>query len=76
MVLAGDLMRAEYAKTMNSVLLVLDKQQEQLICLTLDGATNIQGKQVIKMMACRPKAFLLELLLWNSCVSVAGGECW
>jgi hypothetical protein len=23
-----------------------------MICLTLDGATNIQGKQVINMMAC------------------------
>jgi hypothetical protein len=43
---------------MNDVLLVLGKQQ--LICLTLDGATNIQGKQVINMMACGPKAFFLE----------------
>ncbi len=31
-----------------------------MICLTLDGATNIQGKQVINMMACGPMAFFLE----------------
>jgi hypothetical protein len=31
-----------------------------MICLTLDGATNIQGKQVINMMACDPMAFFLE----------------
>ena len=43
---------------MNDVLLVLGKQQ--LICLTLDGATNIQGKQVINMMAFGPKAYFLE----------------
>ncbi len=43
---------------MNDVLLVLGKQP--LICLTLDGTTNIQGKQVINMTACGPKAYFLE----------------
>jgi hypothetical protein len=52
-------MRAEYTTTMNDVLLALGKQP--LICLTLDGATNIQGKQVINMTACGPKkAYFLE----------------
>ncbi len=31
-----------------------------MICLTLDGATNIQGKQVINMMACGPMGFFLK----------------
>jgi hypothetical protein len=31
-----------------------------MICLTLDGATNIQGKQIINLMACGPMAFFLE----------------
>lgn len=49
----------EYTETMNKVLLSLGKQQ--LICFTLDGATNLQGKQIINMMACIPaKAFFLE----------------
>jgi hypothetical protein len=51
-------MRAEYAVTMNNVLLALDKHS--FICFTLDGATNLQGKQVINMMACGPKPFFLE----------------
>ena len=63
--IAGDLMRAEYTTTMNDVLLVLGKQP--LICLTLDGATNIQGKQVINMMACGPKAYFLEHFTMELC---------
>jgi hypothetical protein len=51
-------MRREYAVTMNDVLLALDKHS--LICFMLDGATNLQGKQVINMMACGPKPFFLE----------------
>jgi hypothetical protein len=43
---------------MNDVLLALGKHS--LICFTLDGATNLQGKQVINMMACGPKPFFLE----------------
>jgi hypothetical protein len=43
---------------MNEVLVALGKQP--LICFTLDGATNLQGKQVINMMACLPKAYFLE----------------
>jgi hypothetical protein len=38
-------MRSEYVvDTMNDVLTVLGKHP-QLICFTLDGATNLQGKQ-------------------------------
>lgn len=44
--IGGSLMRNEYVETMNEVLVALGKQP--LICLTLDGATNLQGKQVIK----------------------------
>jgi hypothetical protein len=56
--IGGELMVHEYTETMNEVLLSLAKQQ--LICFTLDGATNLQGKQIINMMACIPKAFFLE----------------
>jgi hypothetical protein len=35
-------------------------KQLVMICMTLDGATNIQGKQVINMMACGLMAFFLE----------------
>ncbi len=48
----------EYAITMNDVLLALSKHS--LICFMLDSATNLQGKQVINMMACGPKPFFLE----------------
>jgi hypothetical protein len=57
-VIGGSLMRSKYIETMNEVLIVLGKQP--LICFTLDGATNLQGKQVINMMACVPKAYFLE----------------
>jgi len=43
---------------MNDVLLALDKHS--LIYFTLDGVTNLQGKQVINMMACGPKPFILK----------------
>jgi hypothetical protein len=56
--IGGDLLRAEYTETMNEVLLVLGKHP--MICFTLDGATNLLGKQVINMMACGPKAYFLE----------------
>lgn len=56
--IGGSLMRSEYIETMNEVLIVLGKQPQ--ICFTLDGATNLQGKQVINMMACVPKAYFLE----------------
>ena len=51
-------MRSEYVNTMSDVLTVLGKHQ--LICFTLDGATNLRGKQIINMMACVPNAFFLE----------------
>jgi hypothetical protein len=56
--IGGHLMSSEYTETMNEVLLALGNHR--LICFTLDGATNVQGKQVINMMACGPKAYFLE----------------
>jgi hypothetical protein len=47
--IGGDLMQAEYAATMNNVLLALRKHS--LVCFTLDGALNVQVKQAINMMA-------------------------
>ena len=58
MAIDGSLMRNEYVETMNEVLVALGKRP--LICFTLDSATNLQGKQVINMMACVPKAYFLE----------------
>ena len=40
--IGGNLMRAEYVNTMSDVLTVLG--MHQLICFTLNGATNLQGK--------------------------------
>ncbi len=54
----GDLLRLEYTNIMAEV--VRNLKQFVMICLTLDGATNIQGKQIINMMACGPMAFFLE----------------
>jgi hypothetical protein len=56
--ISGELLQAEYAVTMNDVLLALGKHS--LIYFTLDDATNLQRKQVINMMACGPKPFFLE----------------
>ena len=56
--IGGELMMHEYTQTMNEVLLSIGKHP--LVCFTLDGATNMQGKQVINMMACVPKAYFLE----------------
>ncbi len=56
--IGGELMRVEYVVTMNNVLLTLGKHS--LIYFTLDSATNLQGKQIINMMACGPKLFFLE----------------
>ena len=50
---------------MNEVLLSLGKHP--LICFTLDGATNLQGKQIINMMACVPKAYFLEHFTMQLC---------
>jgi hypothetical protein len=57
-VIGGDLMQLEYKNIMFEVMRSL--KQLVMICLTLDGATNIQGKQVINMMACGPMGFFLE----------------
>ncbi len=56
--IGGDLMQLEYKNIMFEVMRSL--KQLVMICLTLDGATNIQGKQVINMMACGPMGFFLE----------------
>ncbi|CAK9226006.1 unnamed protein product [Sphagnum troendelagicum] len=39
---------------------VRNLKQFVMICLTLDGATNVQGKQIINLMACGPMAFFLS----------------
>ena len=57
-VIGGQLIRDEYLYVMNDVLLTLSKMS--LICITLDGATNVHSKQVINMMACSPIAMFLE----------------
>jgi hypothetical protein len=56
--IGGDLMQLEYKNIMFEVMRSL--KQLVMICLTLDGATNIQGKQVINMMACGPMGFFFE----------------
>lgn len=56
--IGGQLMQDEYLYVMNDVLLALSKMS--LICITLDGATKVQGKQVINLMACSPIAMFLE----------------
>jgi hypothetical protein len=57
-VIGNDLQQIEYKNVMAKVVCKL--KQFSMICLTLDGATNVQGKQVINMMACGPIAFFLE----------------
>ncbi len=56
--ISGDLMQLEYKNIMFEVMRSL--KQLVMICMTLDGATNIQGKQVINMMAYDPMALFLE----------------
>jgi hypothetical protein len=56
--IGGDLLRLEYTNIMAKVMRNL--KQFVMICLTLDGATNVQGKQIINMMACGRMAFFLE----------------
>jgi len=51
-------LRLEYTNIMAEV--VRNLKQFVMICLTLDGATNVQGKQIINMMVCGPMAFFLE----------------
>jgi hypothetical protein len=67
--IGDELMAREYTETLNKFLLSLGKQQ--LICYTLDGATNLQGKQIINMMACIPNAFFGTL---HDC-SLSGERC-
>ena len=57
--IGGQLMRDEYLYVMNDVLLALSKMS--LICITLDGATNVQGKQVINLIAMLLQHFTMEL---------------
>ncbi|CAK9230824.1 unnamed protein product [Sphagnum troendelagicum] len=46
---------------------VRNLKQFIMICLTLDGATNVHGKQIINMMACGPMAFFLEHFSMDLC---------
>jgi hypothetical protein len=57
-IICGNLLRLEYTNIMAEV--VRNLKQFVMICLTLDGATNVEGKQIINLMACRPMAFFLE----------------
>ena len=45
---------------MNDIILELGKFS--LIFFTLDGATNVQGKEVIFQLSCGPRPFFIELL--------------
>ncbi len=56
--IGDDLLRLEYMKIMAEV--VRNLKQFIMICLTLDGATNVHGKQIINLMACGLMAFFLE----------------
>jgi hypothetical protein len=56
--IGDDLLCLEYTNIMAEV--VRNLKQFVMICLILDGATNIQGKQIINLMACGPMAFFLE----------------
>ncbi len=67
-------MRVEYAVTMNDVLLALSKHS--LICFTLDNATNLQGKQVINMMACGLKPFFLQHFTMELRIKRVRWICW
>ncbi len=66
--IGGNLLRLEYTNIMAKV--VRNLKQFVMIYLTLDSATNVQGKQIINMMAYGPMAFFLEHfsmeLLWES----------
>jgi hypothetical protein len=57
-IICGNLLHLEYTNIMAEV--VRNLKQFVMICLTLDGATNVEGKQIINLMACRPMAFFLE----------------
>ncbi len=56
--ISSNLLRLEYTNIMAKV--VRNLKQFIMICLTLDGTTNVQGKQIINLMACGPMAFFLE----------------
>ncbi len=56
--IGSDLLRMEYTNIIAEI--VRNLKQFVMICLTLDGATNVQGKQIINKMACGPMAFFLE----------------
>ncbi len=56
--IGANLLHLEYTNIMAKVLCNL--KQFIMICLTLDGATNVQGKQIINLMACGPMAIFLE----------------
>ena len=56
--IGGILLDNEYTWTQNDT--IREIATFQTICLTLDGATNKAGKQVLNVMACGPKAYFLE----------------
>lgn len=65
-----DLLHLEYKNVMAEVMHNLE--QSVMIYLALDGAMNVQGKQIINMMACRPMAFFLEHFSMKLCQKSVG----
>ena len=62
-VIGGRLLDNEYTVVQSDTVRRINKFQT--ICLTLDGATNQAGKQVLNMMAAGPEAFFLEHFQMN-----------
>ena len=57
-VIGTSLLTSAYGDVMVSTFEQIRKTQS--ICMTLDGATNVMGKQVLNLMACCPKAWFLQ----------------
>jgi hypothetical protein len=56
--LGGRLLDAEYLSVQSDVILAI--KEFTTICMTLDGATNKCGKQILNMMGAGPVAYFLE----------------
>jgi hypothetical protein len=63
--LGGQLLDDEYKSVQYETIAAIETFPT--ICLTLDGATNNAGKQVLNMMACGPCAFFLEQVSRSWC---------
>ncbi|SPQ94387.1 unnamed protein product (mitochondrion) [Plasmodiophora brassicae] len=56
--IGGELLVAEYNIVMRETISHI--REWPLVCITIDGATNVVGKQVLNIMACGPHALFLE----------------